>query len=84
MEQIILAIPAELNIDTLDLQNTGLSVVPPGLTKFLYIQTLSLSRNNLNVIKTGDLVLKSASLSWLLLSDSNIQIVEDNSLPGVK
>ena len=82
MQQIISNIPATTPIGKLDLSSTGITQVPPGLTKFKTISELSVAGDAIDIIRTGEMSLTSPTLMKLDLSACNLLVtIEDDSLP---
>jgi len=83
MATIINNIPASTPVVSLLLNNNQLTRVPPGLTKFTQMETLSLADNQISSIAAGDLSLTSNFFNTLDLSNNAIASIEENSLPSI-
>ena len=83
MEEIISNITATTSIGKLNLRRIGLTKVPPGLTKFTTLSSLSISDNKIAAVRNGDLKLTSSTLMQLELGfDTELATIEDGSLPS--
>ena len=82
MQTIISNIPATTVIGKLDLSRTGITQVPPGLTKLTTIAELDLAVNQIAAVNNGTLALNSSTLMKLYLSSNQLATIEQTSLPS--
>ena len=82
MATIISNISITTPVVSLLLNGNQLTKVPPGLTKFTLMNTLSLANNQISSIAAGDLSLV-AKMESLDLTNNAITTIATNSLPSI-
>ena len=82
MESILTSIPPDsYAVDTFDLSENALTFVPTALVQYTQLISLSLAKNQITEIKSGDLTLGAAVVS-LDLSENAIGSIASDALPS--
>ena len=83
MTSIISNLPATTPIGILNLNGNDLTVVPPGMAKFMTIAELNLAANQISLVNNGALAVNSSTLMKLNLSNNTqLAAIGNSSLPS--